>query len=945
MRYWVYINDKVEGPFEEEKLADVKGLSPDTLICSEEVEEGGSQEWVKASSLFEFDEATKTMTRAPLSGQEINVMTKAEDVVVENTPDAAAQGGIPNSAVQILIDKIDNLTHEIEGLKGKLDDALTASAAAQAAAQLAAVQQQAALNALKEKEAEEAAKAQEKTEEKAEEKPAEQADKPADITNEDALITNTQSLVNHAEQVVAQASENTEEKPVDFLDEMDISSDKGGEELVLRSALDSLYGVKIEQTEEEKEATFQDLLSPLKTAAVAATAAGAAAVVVSSLNDDKEEQTPSQDQQDTAQKETPAQEPEAEEKAAEETPEVKEEPVAEEPAVEPVAEETPAQEEAPVQEPVAEEPAVEPAAEEAPAQEEAPVQEPVAEEPFSLDLPGEQLTEEQREELINELTSPGQQNDFIAQALAEAEAQNQQSEEKPQDFLQEIAPQVDVLPVAEEPAQEPQNAEKESLDLGDTPQLSIIGEEEKPAEPVQTFEEVAPAQDNASVADMQLTPMGPAEEQEAVKEVTETIKELVPGKKLEDTLAGGDGIISQADLDEAFSEKAPTEQFPLNAESFSVAPEGVKLSDETDQPTPDLEEDPLPEESYNPGEMTEIELKEGATYLISDFVPPAEAARKVVERQEKKSDSVEELGPGAAAALAATAAATGAAVMASALPETHTKAEEVQEVSSAKEDADLTMSKVILENTIKTKRGATMDIKTVPMVKEPANTDRLDLSDSDLADINAQHDMKVADIKPSNSNTTKIVMGGLVAVVILAVIYVMLAFLGLLPDGLNVLKKGPSAEELQAQEEQLTEMIGPDLSQAPAVAPQNPYAANQPMQMPAAVENQVMAQQPMAQPQQNPMAVVLGEAKNYLLSNGQTLQQVINARHPNAVRMIEWSITTAVEPNNYSILVKVPPENAQSFKISYRFNYNTITKTLDPTISDSKNLLDSVSGR
>ena len=941
MRYWVYINDKVEGPFEEEKLADVKGLSPDTLICSEEVEEGGSQEWVKASSLFEFDEATKTMTRAPLSGQEINVMTKAEDVVVENTPDAAAQGGIPNSAVQILIDKIDNLTHEIEGLKGKLDDALTASAAAQAAAQLAAVQQQAALNALKEKEAEEAAKAQEKTEEKA----AEQADKPADITNEDALITNTQSLVNHAEQVVAQASENTEEKPVDFLDEMDISSDKGGEELVLRSALDSLYGVKIEQTEEEKEATFQDLLSPLKTAAAAATAAGAAAVVVSSLNDDKEEQTPSQDQQDTAQKETPAQEPEAEEKAAEETPEVKEEPVAEEPAVEPVAEEKAAQEEAPVQEPVAEEPAVEPVAEEAPAQEEAPAIEPAAEESLSLDLPGEQLTEEQREELINELTSPGQQNDFIAQALAEAEAQNQQSEEKPQDFLQEIAPQVDVLPVAEEPAQEPQNAEKESLDLGDTPQLSIIGEEEKPAEPVQTFEEVAPAQDNASVADMQLTPMGPAEEQEAVKEVTETIKELVPGKKLEDTLAGGDGIISQADLDEAFSEKAPTEQFPLNAESFSVAQEGVKLSDETDQPTPDLEEAPLPEESYNPGEMTEIELKEGATYLISDFVPPAEAARKVVDRQVKKSDSVEELGPGAAAALAATAAATGAAVMASALPETHTKTEEVQEVSSAKEDADLTMSKVILENTIKTKRGATMDIKTVPMVKEPANTDRLDLSDSDLADINAQHDMKVADIKPSNSNTTKIVMGGLVAVVILAVIYVMLAFLGLLPDGLNVLKKGPSAEELQAQEEQLTEMIGPDLSQAPAVAPQNPYAANQPMQMPAAVENQVMAQQPMAQPQQNPMAVVLGEAKNYLLSNGQTLQQVINARHPNAVRMIEWSITTAVEPNNYSILVKVPPENAQSFKISYRFNYNTITKTLDPTISDSKNLLDSVSGR
>ena len=78
------------------------------------------------------------------------------------------------------------------------------------------------------------------------------------------------------------------------------------------------------------------------------------------------------------------------------------------------------------------------------------------------------------------------------------------------------------------------------------------------------------------------------------------------------------------------------------------------------------------------------------------------------------------------------------------------------------------------------------------------------------------------------------------------------------------------------------------------------------------------------------------------MANGQTLQQLIPAKHPATQDMIEWTITTAVEPQNYSVLVKVPPENPQSFKISYRFNYNTENKALDPTISDSKNLLDSV---
>ena len=61
MRYWVYINDKVDGPFDEIALADVAGFTPETLICAEEANGAGNQEWVKASSIFEFDEANKTI--------------------------------------------------------------------------------------------------------------------------------------------------------------------------------------------------------------------------------------------------------------------------------------------------------------------------------------------------------------------------------------------------------------------------------------------------------------------------------------------------------------------------------------------------------------------------------------------------------------------------------------------------------------------------------------------------------------------------------------------------------------------------------------------------------------------------------------------------------------------------------------------------------------------
>ena len=56
MKYWVYIKDKVEGPFDEDKLVTLNGFTPDTLLCSEDAANSGNQEWVKASAIFEFEQ-------------------------------------------------------------------------------------------------------------------------------------------------------------------------------------------------------------------------------------------------------------------------------------------------------------------------------------------------------------------------------------------------------------------------------------------------------------------------------------------------------------------------------------------------------------------------------------------------------------------------------------------------------------------------------------------------------------------------------------------------------------------------------------------------------------------------------------------------------------------------------------------------------------------------
>lgn len=824
MRYWVYINDKVEGPYEEAKLVTLQGFTPDTLICSEEVASGGGQEWVKASNIFEFDQVEKTVNQpAPaaygVAAQEAPTAQPAEQ------PAAQPATGDTN----LLLEKIDQLTREVSGLQStlntmqtKLDEAITAAQNARAAEQAASGTP-------------------------AYIPPQENDDAKNTITLtrhdiepalDDEAITNTESLVSRAEDIVAAASQPAE-KPLEMLGEVDLGNkqddtnevalgSKVEEAVVLRSALDSLYNAKV-QTQEEKESTFQDLLTPAQARALG-------------------EQAQAKEHK----------------------------------------EETPA-----------------------------PAAEGTAKDALLNELTAEPQKEDVLDQLIKEKETEKKDNTFKMAAAAAvgavaglAAAEGLKEEKEPAPGLETVQD------AAAEPVEE-----KKTLDFSDesqSPALSIAADVNEP----EKHEEVLPAEqmpaDVPAVTETPQAEPAPAAEhlpslegagkepvQEAEKEKEATLQELVPGAKTEKP----DGVlITEQDLKEAFTERSsqddqsveqlfgvPAAQQPAPAAEPAQAASLPQFSDQTaDKPLP----------VGNPNDLTEIELKEGSTYLISDFVPPAQADANALPKElEKANTKAEE-------EKAENKEETGVQEMVSPLKQTETPVAPAQDAPS-----DVTVSQVILENTIKTKRGATLDIKTVPMVPEPAQSERLNL-DGMEDDINTQHDLKAADVKPQ-SKAVKATVGVLVALVLAAAIYAMLGLMNLLPASVNVFANKQQAEAQQTEDfnAQMDEILGSQPAQTPEAAP-----------APAA----------------DPTQAVLADVQNYPLANGYTLKQYIEARHPASVDLITWDISTAVDPDNYSVLVKVPPENPQSFKISYRFNYNAVTKALDPTISDAKNLLDSV---
>ncbi len=941
MRYWVYINDKVEGPHDEDKLVTLQGFTPETLICSEEVAAGGSQEWVKASSIFEFDQIEKTLNQpmpealATATTQQPAVTATQASVAQEPAPTANPVAN--NDLAALLLAKLDSLTSQITGLQTKLDgmqSKLDEAVNEAHEARLAATAAQAS---------------QVPSDVPAYMPPSDLEDRNNTITltrhdiepeaeeeteNEEASITNTESLVSKAEDIVAAANK---EEPLDMLGDLALEEESkdahaeeslgsNPEEEVLRSALDSLYGAQAIQTQEEKESTFQDLLTPKQAAELAALADAKQA---------KEEKT-----LDEALKET--------EPAKEETPSVDE---AAKDAL--LAELTASPKEDVLDQVIREKEeekkgdtlkvaALSAAAGVAAAAgiaslmgdkeekaEEAPAEEPVAEkQPLDLeetaDAPVLSIATDAAEPEKLEEVLPADQMPEDVPAAPEAEtveAEPSAVPELPAEETQKEQPQaepvaepeaVELEPVAApEPAAEPV-AEPEAVEL------EPVAAPEPAAEPVQEPEPVeepvaAPAESLPSLD--QSDPSAVAQQIKEDEQKDATFQELVPNAPAEKPEGS---LITEDDLNDAFAERETEDQnveqlFGLDQQNQEVqSNESIDTSvPAASLPTFDEQTSDQPLPVGNPNDLTEIELKEGSTYLISDFVPPAQADGNALPKE------LGALAGEQTSTLNTKAAEPAQEEMGTEIQEivSSTKQTEKMVETSQLDVADgVTISQVILENTIKTKRGATLDIKTVPMVPEPAQSERLHLDD--LADdINTQHDVKPADIKPA-SGKTKAIVGGAVAVVALGLIYAMLGFMNLLPASINVFGDKQAAAQ-QAQQAQMDEML----------VDENTY-----QQDPSALLDAAPV---------DPSTVVLQEVQAFPLMNGYTLKEFIEAKHPAAVNLITWEISTAVDPDNYSVIVKVPPENPQSFKTSYRFNYNAVTKALDPTISDAKNLLDS----
>jgi len=127
MRYWVYVDDKVTGPFEENQIPALEGFKPDTLVCPEIIEEGAAQEWVPANSVLQLpqQDAAEAVTEKNLdtgTGTEYVAATEVLKTAVEQTHTQRARQHKQHSGPaihvhELLVEKITELSKEIEKLR------------------------------------------------------------------------------------------------------------------------------------------------------------------------------------------------------------------------------------------------------------------------------------------------------------------------------------------------------------------------------------------------------------------------------------------------------------------------------------------------------------------------------------------------------------------------------------------------------------------------------------------------------------------------------------------------------------------------------------------------------------------------------------------------------------------------------------------------------------
>lgn len=85
---------------------------------------------------------------------------------------------------------------------------------------------------------------------------------------------------------------------------------------------------------------------------------------------------------------------------------------------------------------------------------------------------------------------------------------------------------------------------------------------------------------------------------------------------------------------------------------------------------------------------------------------------------------------------------------------------------------------------------------------------------------------------------------------------------------------------------------------------------------------------------------IISEVKNYKLSEGITLEEKIKLMHPGDFGKLEWAASQfPTDLTYYSVTVSSPTNPEGYTPVNYRFNYNTVTYSVEATTSEANNLM------
>ena len=132
MKYWVYINNQILGPYEKEQFSQIQGFTPESMVCPENPPDG-KQEWQPAMTVMGAA-APASAPATPVPGAPLSVPLAQPAAKSNVEPLSLGQFGAPAPAAQAPVSDaqasrfssleltVKSQAEEIRGLERKLND-------------------------------------------------------------------------------------------------------------------------------------------------------------------------------------------------------------------------------------------------------------------------------------------------------------------------------------------------------------------------------------------------------------------------------------------------------------------------------------------------------------------------------------------------------------------------------------------------------------------------------------------------------------------------------------------------------------------------------------------------------------------------------------------------------------------------------------------------------